>query len=93
MAETLFPSCASKLGTQNDNYVKVSESLQHNKKFLQKSRTSFTFWDTVCNLHKQAHAHTHTNCFVYPINLFDFHHLPRVISLALHSYEDVFDIS
>lgn len=59
MAETLFPSRASKLGTQNDNYVKVSGSLQHNKKFLWESRTSFTLWDTVCNLHKQAHAHTH----------------------------------
>lgn len=30
-------------------------------------QTLFTFWVTVCNLHKQAHANTHMHNFVYPL--------------------------
>lgn len=94
MALTFSSSSASKLGNENDNYGKVSESLQHNKKFLWKSKLcspSGLLYAIYINKHMQTH--TCTILYILYINLFYFHHLTRITSLALHFYKDGFDIS
>lgn len=94
MAETFFPQVLPDLAMKMVIMWKpqrVYSITKNSYETLVSYETQFTFWDTLCDLHKQAHAHT--NYFVHPINMFYFHNLPGVIALVLHSHKDVFDTS
>lgn len=70
MAETFFPHALPDLAMKTVIMSKP-QSLQNNKKFSETLRLQFTFWNTLPDLHKQAHAHTHKLfCIPYKYILF-----------------------
>lgn len=93
MAETFFPQVLPDLAMKMVIMWKPQRVYSITKNSYETLGLRFTFWDTLCDLHKQAHAQTHINYFVYPINIFYFHNLPGVIALVPHSLKDVFDTS